>query len=378
MLDRLKPIHLLAGMITGIFVLVSGGMATSAAAQDLYTVSGIHVDKSAASATQARDAALASGQQIAFSRLISRLTLMGPGAAAGMADQNTIINMVRDFGVTNEKTSSVRYIADMSVRFKPDQVRQFLQNRNIPFAETIARKVLILPVFSSQGYTSLWDDPNPWRDAWSRVSGESGLVPITLPVGDLDDISTISVEQAQSGDQAALDRIGQRYGANVAVADAEMSGTGDAQAVDISVTRYDASGAPQVFGVHESMAAGESVADVLQRAATDVRAQLENSWKQANMIDYGAGGELMLFIPITGMDDWARIENRLENLPVIKLMRVVAMSRREVQVDVEFAGTTDQFRVALAQQNLNLKQIDQLWFVEPSGSDRLSKLMGHP
>ncbi|WP_252509658.1 DUF2066 domain-containing protein [Thalassospira sp. TSL5-1] len=374
MLDRLKPIHLLAGMITGIFVLVSGGVATSAAAQDLFTVSGVHVDRSAASATKARDAALASGQQIAFSRLISRLTLMGPGAASGMADQNTITNMVRDFGVTNEKTSSVRYIADMSVRFKADQVRQFLKTRNIPFAETEARKILILPVYSSQGYTSLWDDPNPWRDAWSRVAGASGLVPVTLPVGDLDDIGTVSVEQAQSGDQSALDKIGDRYGANVAVVDATMSG----DAVDISVTRYDASGTPQVFGVHESMASGESVGDVLQRAATDVRAQLENSWKQTNMIDYGAGGELMLFIPITGMDDWASIENRLEKMPVIKLLRVVAMSRREVQVDVEFAGTNDQFRVALAQQNLNLKQIDQLWFVEPSGSDRLEKLMGHP
>jgi hypothetical protein len=96
------------------------------------------------------------------------------------------------------------------------------------------------------------------------------------------------------------------------------------------------------------------------------------------MIDYGASGELMVFVPITSMDDWAGIENRLENLPMIKLMRVVAMSRREVQVDVEFAGTPDQFRVALAQQNLDLQQIDQLWFIEPLGSDRLTKLTGNP
>ncbi|WP_245881304.1 DUF2066 domain-containing protein [Thalassospira marina] len=378
MLDRLKPIHLLTGMIAGIFVLVSAGNVTRASAQDLYTVSGVHVDESADSATKARDAALASGQRVAFSRLISRLTSADSGASVGMPDQNTITNMVRDFGVSNEKTSSVRYIADMSVRFKADQVRRFLQNRNVPFAETTARKVLILPVFSDQGYTNLWDDPNPWRDAWNQVSGESGLVPVTLAVGDLDDIGTVSVDQAQAGDQAAIDKIGQRYGANVAVVDASISGTGDAQAVDVSVTRYDASGSPQVFGVHENMAAGESVNDMLKRAASDVRSQLENSWKQASMIDYGAGGELMLFIPITGMDDWAGIESRLENLPVIKLMRVVAMSRREVQVDVEFAGTNDQFRVALAQQNLALQQIDQLWFVEPSGSNRLAKLMGNP
>jgi hypothetical protein len=133
-----------------------------------------------------------------------------------------------------------------------------------------------------------------------------------------------------------------------------------------------------VFGVHENLAAGESVAEMLQHAAQDVRSRLESAWKQASMIDYGASGELMVFVPITSMDDWAGIENRLENLPMIKLMRVVAMSRREVQVDVEFAGTPDQFRVALAQQNLDLQQIDQLWFIEPLGSDRLTKLTGNP
>ncbi|WP_143589710.1 DUF2066 domain-containing protein [Thalassospira mesophila] len=363
--------------MTGIFVLVSGA-AVPALAQDLYTVSGVHVDEKADSATKARDVALASGQHAAFSRLINRLTVSDGGGGVSIPDQRTIINMVRDFGVSNEKTSSVRYIADMTVRFKADQVRAFLRNRNVPFAETSARKVLILPVYSAQGYTNLWDDPNPWRDAWGKVSGDSGLVPVSLPVGDLDDIGTVSVEQAQSGDQTAVNKIGQRYGANVAVADATMSGDGDAQSVDVSVTRYDANGSPQVFGVHESLAAGESVSTMMERAAADVRAKLESSWKQASMIDYGASGELMVFVPITGMDDWAGIENRLENLPVIKLMRVVAMSRREVQIDVEFAGTPDQFRIALAQQNLDLQQIDQLWFVEPSGSDRLAKLMANP
>ena len=377
MLDRLKPTHLLAGMIAGIFVLATGA-AMPAVAQDLYTVSGVHVDQRADSATQAREVALASGQRAAFSHLMDRLTVSNAGAGVAVPDQRTITNMVRDFGVSNEKTSSVRYIADMTVRFKPDQVRAFLRARNVPFAETTARKVLILPVYSDQGYTSLWDDPNPWRDAWSTVANQSGLVPVTLAVGDLADIGTVSVDQAQSGDLAAIDKIGQRYGANVAVVDATLTGTGDGQAVDVSVTRYDATGAPQVFGVHENLAAGESVAEMLQHAAQDVRSRLESDWKQASMIDYGASGELMVFVPITSMDDWAGIENRLETLPMIKLMRVVAMSRREVQVYVEFAGTPDQFRVALAQQNLDLQQIDQLWFIEPLGSDRLTKLTGNP
>lgn len=370
MLTRLKSFRLLAGVVG-----LSASLYFPVFAQDIFSVSGVHVDESAETAAAARDQALAIGQRKAFDEVVARLTLPEDRRSLGTPNQNDINNMVRDFGVSNEKTSSVRYIADMTVRFKENELRNYLRFRDIPFAELQSKPVIIVPVYHSGGYTSLWDDPNPWRDIWSRNFASGGLVPVKAPIGDLQDIGIVSAEQAENGAIDRLNELARRYGANVAVvASATVRGETGAETVDVTATRYDAGGAPQIFGVTETTQPGESLNETLVRAAKGVQDQLSDGWKRANLINYGTGGQLMVFIPITGLDDWARIEERIIDSPVVRNSRVVAMSRREVQIAVDYVGSTDQLRTALAQQNLSLSQMGDIWFIQPAGSERLQDL----
>lgn len=370
MLTSLKNIKMWAGAVLGAAI-----MAFPVAAQDIFTVTGVHVDERAETAAAARERALEIGQRQAFEEVIARLTLPEDRAGLSMPATSEIINMVRDFGVSNEKTSSVRYIADMTVRFKDDALRRFLRFRDISFAELQSKPVLIVPVYRTANFANLWDDPNPWRDVWSRNIATSGLVPIKAPIGDLTDISTVSVEQAENGAMERLAQLARRYGADVAVvATADVSGPEGGETVDVSVTRYDESGAPQIFGVQEKTLPGETLGETLVRSAKSVQNQLADSWKRANLINYSTGGNLMVFIPITGLPDWAGIEKKLVGLPVVRNARVIAMSKREVQLSLDYVGSTNQLQTALNQQNLNLTRMGELWFIQPSGSDRLQGL----
>ncbi len=365
-----RKIRLLAGIVG-----VSASLSFPAFAQDIFTVSGVHVDESAETAAAARDQALAIGQRRAFDEIVARLALPEDRSRLGTPNQSDINNMVRDFGVSNEKTSSVRYIADMTVRFKETELRNYMRFRDVSFAEVQSKPVIIVPVYHSGGYISLWDDPNPWRDIWSRNVATSGLVPIKAPIGDLQDIGTVSAEQAENGMMDRLNNLARRYGANVSVvASATVTGDAGAEVVDVTATRYEPSGAPQIFGVRETTIAGESLNETLVRAAKGVQDQIADGWKRANLINYGTGGTLMVFVPITGLADWAKIEGRIVDLPVVRASRVVAMSRREVQLALEYIGSAEQLRTALAQQNLSLSQMGDLWFIQPAGTDRLQGL----
>lgn len=370
MLTSLKNIKMLAATAT-----VAAIMAFPTSAQDIFTVTGVHVDESADTAAAAREQALEIGQRKAFEEVVARLTLPEDRAGLEVPETSVITNMVRDFGVSNEKTSSVRYIADMTVRFKDDELRRYLRFRDVSFAELQSKPVMIVPVYRTSGYVTLWDDPNPWREVWSRNVATSGLVPIKAPIGDLTDIGTVSAEQAENGAMERLNQLARRYGADVAVvASAEVTGPTGGETVDVSVTRYDPNGAPQVFGVQENTLPDETLNETLVRAAKSVQDQLADGWKRANLINYSTGGNLMVFIPITGLKDWAGIEKKLVGLPVVRNSRVVAMSRREVQLSLEFVGSTTQLQTALNQQNLNLSRMGELWFIQPSGTDRLEGL----
>src|SRR3546814_9903356 len=120
---------------------------------------------------------------------------------------------VRDFSVAHEKIGGGHYIASLTVRFNPEEVRQLLRARDIPYAETVSRPVLVLPVYVAAGAARLWDGPNPWFDAWAAQPPAEGLQPLTVPLGDLSDVTEISAEQAMAGDAERLRSIAQKYGA---------------------------------------------------------------------------------------------------------------------------------------------------------------------
>ena len=134
----------------------------------IFSVRGIKVDVTAGSTTDARDKALVMGQRAAFRELLERLTLRNDHLRLPSFNDNSISSFVADFEVAEEKASAVRYLATLNYSFKADDVRKLLMERKIAFAETTSKPVLVLPVYQASGYLLLWDDPNPWREAWSK------------------------------------------------------------------------------------------------------------------------------------------------------------------------------------------------------------------
>jgi hypothetical protein len=250
-----------AGLIL-VFASLAVGLAPARAqtvgrggAFDPFTVSGVAVDKTAQSAAAARADAIAEGQRLALQRLVKRL------AAKQAADRISVTaaraaELVRDFDIAEEKSSGVRYIAKLNVRFKPDAVRAMLRAEGAAFAETASRPLVVVPVYEGGGAPVLWDDANPWREAWNAKLPRDGLVPMALPAGDPSDMSTIKAEQARDGDSVKLRALAAKYNAGgtlVAVAKVDPSGE-----VQVTGTRLGATGAPQTVVERFKPSPGES------------------------------------------------------------------------------------------------------------------------
>ena len=76
---------------------------------------------------------------------------------------------------------------------------------------------MVIPVYQSGATAVLWDDPNPWRDAWAQrppaasgaPSAGTGAVQFAVPLGDAGDIAVIDAAKARAGNAAALANIHQ-------------------------------------------------------------------------------------------------------------------------------------------------------------------------
>jgi len=346
------------------FLSVSAVQPANGTAKNIYEIHGVDVDVTAETAALARVEALAKGEQIAFSRLLEQLTLVGDRDRLPILDKAELSTYVRDFGVSNEKTSSGRYLARLSYRFKRSAVRKLLTEFNLPFAETISSPVLVLPVFQAGGGMALWDDPNPWRDVWAEKGERSGLVPLVQPLGDLKDVGAISATQAVQGDRPRLNKVAARYFSKdvvVAYGLLRMDPVSKLRSLEVYTTRYDNKPDPETETFPFTQNEGESVDALLRRAVNGVSDMIEDEWKRRNVLDLNHPNVATIAVPITGLADWIAVQKRLKDVPLIRRTEMVLLSLDEVRINLHYIGEAEQLTSALGQAELTLVNEEGEW-----------------
>jgi hypothetical protein len=334
---------------------------------DVFTIAPVPVDVTAANAAAARDQAIVEGESHAFDMLMQRLTLAADRSRLPKVGTNELNNVVQGFEVAHERRSGVRYLADFTVHFRADAVRQFLRQAGVAFAETVSKPLIVLPVLHDGDRLALWDDPNPWRDAWANANPVIGLVPLVRPLGELEDVQAIDGDAAVKGDDARLQAIAQRYGNDdVLVTQATLKTDGPQHAVDVSSTRYTPGqpGTEQTWVGTTTANPGESDADLFGRTVLATVAQVEEAWKAANILNFGQSGTLTARVPASSLEDWVAVRDRLAAIPAVRSSRLVSLDREEARVEIHYVGDASQLRTALAQRDLELSGDDPDWVLQ--------------
>ncbi len=340
-------------------VLLAPTRPAAEAPYDAFLVKSVDVDAEAEDATKARDQAMEQGRMAAFQRLLRRLTMRVDHGRLPEIDPAALIEMVDGIEVRSEKSSRVRYVAQLAIRFKADGVRAFLRTAQIPFVETPSKPTVLLAIYQRGRTKVLWDAPNPWRQAWSDITPPDGLVQFALPFGDLTDLQAIDAAQAADGDVEALARISARYGAGgvlVAVARESAGGKSNSPRLEVTLTRFDTGTREIVVAGTLIGAAGNGREATFRATAELVAVEVEERWKRDNMT--GAGGEekIVAAVPITGFSQWIAVRKRLASVSMVRGTNVLSLSRERVLVEIRFAGSFNQFRRALGQNDLILTQ----------------------
>jgi hypothetical protein len=348
---------------------ISSHAALAENPNDVFTVAGVRVDATAANATAARDQALADGEQRAFSQLLERLTLAADRNRVPRVRAAQLNDLVQGFDVANERRSGVRYLAEYTFHFSPDAVRQLLRQAGIPFTETPSKPLIVLAVLHDGDRDVLWDDPNPWRDAWVNTKIPAGFVPLLQPNGDLDDVAAIDAEAASHGDDARLQTISQLYDGNsVLVAEATVT-RAPARRIAAVAKRYWPGNPGNEPSWIASVAAteGESDAAMMGRAVVALATQIQDAWKAGNAIDTRRGGTILAVVPAATLPAWIGVRDRLAGIPAVLSTQLMSLDRAGARVEIHYAGDAAQLKTVLAQHELDLSGSDPTWVLQQHG-----------
>lgn len=325
---------------------------------DMYAVYDIHVDVTAKNATIAREQGLNDAQEKAFYKMLDRLTMYQDMEALPVLTSEDILNLVQDFSVSNEKTSSVRYIADVDVQFNPEAIQTFFQEYQVPYVTYAAERSIALPLYKEDETAQplLWDDANLWAKILSDVSTTSDLVPFVVPIGDLDDMASVNEIALNTPETLNFQPILSRYQSN-GVFLIELTVLKNKNAVKVHIrplqNEQDIIGE---LGLTEPMNA--PLPEVMKRAAQRAVYLLEQAWREKNAVRFDNPTKLPVRINIQNLGEWIAFRKRLDKITLIKQYIVKALRRDQAEIEIFYAGSLPIFQDSLKKENLFLSELD--------------------
>lgn len=361
-LDRWRPAadvwHLLICLVVSILVMPVPSAAQTAT-PDQYTVRGVMVDVTAANAAEARDRAILDAQRKAF---VSLYQQFNPQGTPPQLDNVQLQRVVRGFEVAQERVASDRYAASFSVTFRPDAVRSLLAASGVaaprvssaapgaaqPAAAPPPRggPFLIVPVTKTGERSVLFEERNPWRDAWEERAAGTTPVAVTVPAGELEDIAALAVTDALAGSAEGLRKLETRYrtdGAVVAVLQDAGGGAGR-----VLVTRY---GNGRLLD-RETIAV--PAGDPQYLALVDqVLALVERAWRTGTMSN-APEQQLAVVAPLGSLEQWVELRKRLERQVSPGQSRLLSLSRTRAEFTLRHRGDVEILRETLSQGGLGL------------------------
>mgnify|MGYP003673371018 CR=1 FL=1 len=337
-------------------------------AGEAYMVRDVIIDATDKSALAAKQAALRSGQRRALEQVLRRLTLVSEQEQLPRAVDLEPADFIASFAVADEKTSEVRYLARMTVQFRRSAVQRLLRGTGVSFSETRARPTLVLPVLERDGGRELFAEDNAWLAAWSELALPFGdLLPLTVPLGDLGDMSALDPEAALAPPEG-LERFRtmmDKYDcASVAVIHASLVSAGEAAParMNVVVSRYGATGGGTLVSAYDAVD-GETLDALLLRAARDIAGELAEDWKRRTVLRFGEQAELSARVPFSGLDGWLEIRRRLNAVPNIERVAISAITTIDAQVVLHYLGEAERLNTALAAHDLALEDRQGYWYL---------------
>lgn len=365
-IPALIALVLLAAFFTGEVAAQSDNRADDR----LFTAYGISVDVRAGSTAEARRQAIAEAERRGFDILLAKILPADDLALVPRPDAAALRFLLRGFEVANEKSSRTRYLADITIAFDGQRIKSYLRQIGVAFTEIAPKPVILLPVYKKAGGDMLWEENNPWKQAWIDGGARNRLVHYRFGIGDFADQAAVSTHAASFGVPPGrlkpfLDRNG---GSDVLLAIAEMDQDPVSGHEEMRFRFRRGFDAPLESGRIQAMS-GDDEEALLRRAAVAIMNRLDIRWRDITLISAGEVGAMSMVVAVEDIADWVSVRRKLSNIPIIQELTVNQLALPESEITISYIGGRDRLELSLAQEGLALQENTRGLVLVPLGDE---------
>jgi hypothetical protein len=290
----------------------------------------------------------------------------------GLTDQE-IGRMLRSLSIEEEHSAPGRYIGKLTVRFLPAKIREQFNRRGIAIVEDQSPSMLVLPVWKTPDGPQVWED-NPWRQAWLDLKAEQAIVPVIVPLGDLQDTQAISAEEALTLDPIKLESLMIRYEAKaILVAIAEPAPEGGIHAVMMGDSPLGKVTFDKIYAAEDGTL--ESSAKLAAKRFHGVMLDKWRSVRLKLMAEQRARAEaerqqassqsMPIAVPFSGIDKWNGIRAKLLAVPGVIGVDISTIAETGAVIQLAYINSFQNLQSSMMGSGMKLVQMGGTWVLQP-------------
>ncbi len=363
-LNRYVNTYLLLSIF--IFLLIS---FNAKSVENNYVVNDISIDIKEKDLRKARNIAINNAYRIGFQRLLFWITTKNAKEISVILDNINLKSYVTGYSIGSEKLSTFRYRADISVNYEKESINKLLNESNISFFNKRGPKTLILPVLKWGNRITLWDDPNPWFDAWLNIPIDSNFTPIITPYGEVEDLILISASEAILGNKERLKLIANRYKVDeVMILIAKITNTSEGK-LALEINGYRGLNKEKLFFPVFVSKKNEKIEAFLLRAAEQIGQINDDLWVNKNLEKILNEVRVKLRIYFSSLDEWNNIKKNIIKTKMIKNYMITNLASKNASVQITVAyGDENDLMMSFAKEGFYLNTQNQIWELSNSKS----------
>ena len=290
--------------------------------------------------------------------------------------------------------------ASLDFKFQPHAVKALLDREGIPFADTQAGAILVVPIWRAPIDTTQSAGPMPtaygpiegpkaWTDAWKGLDLDHSLTPVKLAALK-SEVHADTVKALAGGDASMWRTFAAAYGTDrlvAAIAEPDLA----TRKLKVTLIGSDAVGAIAWRPSYRIDLSDPGYA--VELAGVVALRVLEGRWKAMTVRGSGsvapqvppqaglpaspglsgiapsgapaaaASGQMTIVVEFRGMGEWQDVSRKLASMPGIDNLDVLGMSGRSARISLSYPGGGERLAEALAADGISMRNSAQGWII---------------
>ena len=314
----------------------------------------VHVDVTAKSVTDAKQRAMSKAVRDGLAEVILRISTDKSVQEINKLTDNQLAHFITGVMVLMEKTSDVRYIADLRIGVDEYILKSYLSENDLPLVYAEEKEALVIPLMEDEaGNVDLWSDENVWKKAFlDRGKMHKGRLNIATIDKNLGNISMIKVNRLGELTNSEFKDL-----ADFNHADSIYVLTYSQKDNKIYIKNYPSQSVQEVLIENKPMT---FLVDKVMEFFKDDESSVQQNTEVAQVSDFE---KIEVVYNYSKLSEWMSLKQVLDNNAQVKDIQIVSMVNGKVHFNFGYNGIVEKLQGYLVMSGYKMQKEGEYYVI---------------